>query len=44
MLGELDSGVIDIGNPKENEGAWEIRRVEKLPTLDAKQFLRTVYL
>ena len=43
MLGELSSGV-DEDNPKENENAWEIRRFEKLPTLKATQFLRTVYL
>ncbi len=43
MLGELDSGV-DESNPKTNDNAWEIRRFEKLPTLSAKQFLRTVYL
>jgi len=43
MLGELDSGV-DESNPKENDNAWEIRRVEKLPTLKATQFLRTCYL
>lgn len=43
MLGELDSSV-DEDNPKENENAWEIRRFEKLPTLKATQFLRTVFL
>jgi len=43
MLGELSSSV-DEDNPKENENAWEIRRFEKLPTLKATQFLRTVYL
>jgi len=43
MLGKLD-GSVDQANPKANDGAWEIRRVEKLPTLNAKQFLRTVYL
>jgi len=43
MLGELSSGV-DESNPKENDDAWEIRRVEKLPTLNAKEFLRTIYL
>lgn len=43
MLGELDSGV-DEDNPKENENAWEIRRVEKLPNLKVSEFLRTVYL
>jgi len=43
MLGELGSGV-DEDNPKENDNAWEIRRFEKLPTLKATKFLRTVYL
>ncbi len=43
MLGGLES-YTDEDNPKENENAWEIRRFEKLPTLSAKQFLRTVYL
>ena len=44
MLGELDSGVMDLDDIKENDNAWEIRRFEKLPTLNAKQFLRTVFL
>ena len=43
MLGELGS-TIDEDNPKENSGAWEIRRFEKLPTLKATEFLRSVYL
>ena len=43
MLGELDSGV-DEATPKNNDGVWEIRRFEKLPTLKATQFLRTCYL
>jgi len=44
MLGELDSGVMDLVDIKENENAWEIKRFEKLPTLRATQFLRTCYL
>lgn len=43
MLGGLDSGV-DEATPKNNDDVWEIRRVEKLPTLKATQFLRTVFL
>ena len=43
MLGGLGD-ITDESNPKENDNAWEIRRVEKLPTLSAKQFLRTVFL
>ncbi len=43
MLGELDSGV-DENNPKENDNAWEIRRVEKLPNLRNTEYLRTCYL
>ena len=43
MLGELDSGV-DEANPKENDNAWEIRRVEKLPNLRNTEYLRTCYL
>lgn len=43
MLGELSSSV-DEDNPKNNDGVWEIRRFEKLPTLKATQFLRTCYL
>jgi len=44
MLGELDSGVMDLINVKENENAWEIRRFEKLPTIKATQFLRIAFL
>ena len=43
MLGTL-SDVSDMDNPKENEGAWEIRRFDKLPNLRNTEFLRTVYL
>jgi len=38
---------VDITDPidvKENDGAWEIRKFEKLPTLRATEFLRTAYL
>jgi len=43
MLGTL-ADVTDEDNPKENDNAWEIRRFDKLPTLRATEFLRTVYL
>lgn len=43
MLGELTSSV-DETNPRANAGAWEIGRFDKLPTLRATRFLRTVYL
>jgi len=43
MLGGL-ADITDSSYPKENEGAWEIKRFEKLPTLKADQFLRTVFL
>lgn len=43
MLGELDSSV-NTDDPKANEGAWEIKRFDKLPTINAKRFLRTCFL
>lgn len=42
MLGLLASITKVI--PKENVGAWEIRRFEKLPNLKATEFLRTAIL
>jgi hypothetical protein len=42
-LGNL-AGVSDLVNPKQNDGAWEIKRFDKLPTLKAAQFLRTAFL
>jgi len=44
MLGDLSMSGLDEENPKNNDGVWEIRRFEKLPTLKATQFLRTVFL
>ena len=43
MLGELND-ITDVVNIKENDGAWEIRRFEKMPTLRQTEILRTVYL
>lgn len=43
MLGEL-TDVTDATNPKENTGAFEIKRFDKLPTLRVTDFLRTAYL
>jgi hypothetical protein len=34
----------DEANPLNNEGAYPVRRVDKLPNLKASEFLRTVYL
>jgi hypothetical protein len=41
------SALTDVGdpdNPKENYGAWEIKRFDKLPSFKANEFLRTCYL
>jgi len=43
MLGDEDN-ITDTVNIKENDGAWEIRRFEKLPTFRATEFLRTAIL
>ena len=43
MLGEL-TDITDAVNIKENDGAWEIRRFDKLPIIRATEFLRTAYL
>jgi len=34
----------DLTVPKNNAGAWEIRKFDKLPNLKATEFLRTAYL
>lgn len=43
MLGEL-TDVTDANVPKENTGAFEIMRFDKLPNLRNTKFLRTAYL
>ncbi len=43
MLGTLETGM-DLDDAKQNEGAWEIRRFDKLPNLKATEYLRTAYL
>ena len=43
MLGTLGD-ITDEENVKENSGAWEIKRFDKLPDRKAKNFLRTAYL
>ncbi len=43
MLGTTGD-ITDAVNIKENAGAWEIRRFDKLPNIRASEFLRTVYL
>ena len=43
MLGEI-TDITDENSPKENDGAWEIKRFDKVPTLDADQFYRKAYL
>jgi len=43
MLGTKDD-ITDSVNIKENEGAWEIRRFDRLPNLKNTEFLRTAWL
>jgi hypothetical protein len=43
MEGKL-ADITDPVNIKENEGAWEIRRFDKLPTLNNKEVLMTAHL
>ena len=43
MLGEL-TDITDETNVKENDGAWEIKRYDKLPNLKNTEYLRTAYL
>lgn len=43
MLGTL-SDIVNADEPKTNEGAWEIRRFDKIPSFKGTKFVRTVYL
>jgi len=43
MLGVL-ADITDAVNILENEGAWEIKRFDKLPNIKATEFLRTAFL
>ena len=43
MLGTL-ADITDSVNVKENDGAWEIRRFDKVPNLKATETLRIAYL
>jgi len=43
MLGEI-ADITDPTNIKDNDGAWEIRRFDKLPNFKASEFLRTAFL
>lgn len=43
MLGDLESST-DLINPKENDGAEEIIRFDKLPDFNGTKFLRTAFI
>ena len=43
LLGSLTTSVDQV-NPRSNDGAWEIRRVDKQPNIRATEFLRTAWL
>lgn len=43
MLGEL-TDIQDAVNIKENPNAWEIRRFDKTPDIDAEEYLGKAYL
>lgn len=43
MLGEL-TDITDADNVRENAGAWEIKRFDKIPNLRATEFLRIAFL
>lgn len=35
---------VDQADPKSNEGAWEVIKFEKIPSLDVDEYLRTAFL
>lgn len=43
MLGDTDD-ITDETNIKENDGAWEVKRFDKVPDIRANEFLRIAYL
>ena len=43
MLGDLDS-LVDEDNPRDNDGAWEVRSFRKTPNFRGNKYLREVYL
>ena len=43
MLGEL-ADITDAVNIKENSNAWEIKRFDKIPDIDAEEFLGKAFL
>lgn len=42
--GKTTDAGIDLRVPMNNDGAYEIKKIDKIPTLSAKQFVRIVYL
>lgn len=44
-LGELTSAMEDSASvPTNIEGAWEVKKFEKIPTIDATEFVRTAWV
>lgn len=44
LLHDVLVNVSDLTAPKKNNGAWEIKRFDKVPNLKGTEFLRTAYL
>ena len=44
LINESLANVGDLDNPKNNDGAWEIKRFDKLPNFKGTEYLRTAYL
>lgn len=44
LMHEELANVGDTADPKNNDGAWEIRRFDKLPNFKDTEYLRTAYL